>query len=234
MIHYNRQSTYLLILLTLLFAASTAHAQSGQLSGKVTDAKTGEPLIGVNVVLDGTTIGASTDIDGRYTIEAIPAKTYNLTASYIGYISVTKFNIVIRSEGNFDVDFQLSENVATLGEVVVVPNPFEKEEVTPLSIQKLNQEEIAAYPGGNNDIAKVVQTLPGVSGSVGGFRNDVIIRGGAPNENVYFLDGVQIPNINHFSTQGSGGGPVGLLNVSFFEGVTLSASAFGAQYDNVL
>jgi len=117
---------------------------------------------------------------------------------------------------------------------VVTPNPFEKLQTTPLSIQNLSQEEVAAYPGGNNDIAKVVQSLPGVGGTVGGFRNDVIIRGGAPNENVYYLDGIEIPNINHFSTQGSAGGPVGLLNVSFFEGVTLSASSFDAQYDNVL
>ena len=80
----------------------------------------------------------------------------------------------------------------------------------------------------------MVQSLPGVGGSVGGFRNDVIIRGGAPNENVYYLDGVEIPSINHFATQGSAGGPIGLLNVSFFEGVTLSSSAFNAQYDNVL
>ena len=87
---------------------------------------------------------------------------------------------------------------------------------------------------GNNDIAKVVQSLPGVSGSVGGFRNDVIIRGGAPNENVYYLDGLEIPNINHFSTQGSAGGPVGMLNVDFIEQVELASSAFGAQYDNPL
>uniref|UniRef100_UPI004048D696 TonB-dependent receptor plug domain-containing protein n=1 Tax=Roseivirga sp. TaxID=1964215 RepID=UPI004048D696 len=97
----------------------------------------------------------------------------------------------------------------------------------------LSREEIATYPGGNNDIAKVVQSLPGVSGSVG-FRNDVIIRGGAPSENVYYLDGVEIPNINHFATQGSAGGPVGLLNVSFIEDVTLSTSAFAARYDNAL
>ena len=128
----------------------------------------------------------------------------------------------------------MEEAIEELGEVVIVANPFEKLEETPLSIQKLSAEEIATYPGGNNDIAKVVQSLPGVSGSIGGFRNDVIIRGGAPNENVYYLDGIEIPNINHFATQGSAGGPVGLLNVSFFEGVTLSTSAFGAQYDNVL
>ncbi len=209
-------------------------AQSGTLSGNITDSKTGEPLIGATVRLDGTDIGAATDFEGNYTIKDIPTKTYNLTASYIGYQDQTKYNVVIRSEGNYDINFQLDENISELTEVVVTANPFEKLEETPLSIQKLSQEEVAAYPGGNNDIAKVVQSLPGVSGSVAGFRNDVIIRGGAPNENVYYLDGVEIPNINHFSTQGSAGGPVGLLNVSFFEGVSLTTSSFGAQYDNVL
>jgi hypothetical protein len=141
---------------------------------------------------------------------------------------------VIRSDGNIDINFQLSENTQQLQDVVVVANPFSKTEETPLSIQALSQQEIASYPGGNNDVAKVVQSFPGISGSVGGFRNDVIIRGGGPSENVYYLDGVEIPNINHFSTQGSAGGPVGMLNVSFFEGVTLTASSFGSQYDNVL
>jgi hypothetical protein len=211
-----------------------ASAQNGSLRGTITDAKTGEALIGVTVRLENTSLGAITDLDGKYFITNIPPKSYNILASYIGYKTQTKFNIVVRSEGNPDVNFKLEESSTSLGEIVVRSNPFEKISATPLSIQKLSQEEVAAYPGGNNDIAKVVQSLPGVSGSVGGFRNDVIIRGGAPNENVYYLDGVEIPSINHFSTQGSAGGPVGLLNVSFFEGVTLSSSAFGAQYDNVL
>ncbi len=224
------------ILLFLVNCISVSlYAQStGTLSGTVTDAKTGDPLIGTTVLLEGTELGDATDVNGRYTITNIPTRTYNIKASFVGFISQTKFNIVIRSEGNIDVNFQLQEDVRELDEVTVTPNPFLKEEVTPLSIQKFNQEEITAYPGGNNDIAKVVQSLPGVSGSVGGFRNDVIIRGGAPNENVYFLDGIPIPNINHFSTQGSAGGPVGLLNVSFFEGVSLTASSFGAEYENVL
>ena len=224
------------ILLFLVNCISVSlYAQStGTLSGTVTDAKTGDPLIGTTVLLEGTELGDATDVNGRYTITNIPTRTYNIKASFVGFISQTKFNIVIRSEGNIDVNFQLQEDVRELDEVTVTPNPFLKEEVTPLSIQKFNQEEITAYPGGNNDIAKVVQSLPGVSGSVGGFRNDVIIRGGAPNENVYFLDGIPIPNINHFSTQGSAGGPVGLQNVSFFEGVSLTASSFGAEYENVL
>ncbi|MFT4834565.1 MAG: hypothetical protein ACI8WP_001326, partial [Flavobacteriaceae bacterium] len=164
----------------------------------------------------------------------IEPKSYSVQINYVGYKPTIKYNVVIRSGGSPDLNVSLEESTTELEGVVVTANPFEKLEETPLSIQRLSREEIATYPGGNNDIAKVVQSLPGVSGSVGGFRNDVIIRGGAPNENVYYLDGIEIPNINHFATQGSAGGPVGLLNVSFFEGVNLSTSSFGAQYDNVL
>lgn len=225
---------FLVALLTSVTCWPLLAQTTGTLSGIVKDTKTGEPLIGATVLLENTNLGTSTDLDGRFIIQDIPPKTYNLVTSFVGYATLVRYNIVIRSEGNPDLSIELEENINTLSEIVVKPNPFEKENNTPLSIQKLNQEEIAAYPGGNNDIAKVVQSLPGVSGSVGGFRNDVIIRGGAPNENVYFLDGIEIPNINHFATQGSAGGPVGLLNVSFFDGVTLSASSFAAQYDNVL
>ncbi|MEL7002964.1 MAG: TonB-dependent receptor, partial [Bacteroidota bacterium] len=207
---------------------------TAKLSGIIKDAKTEEPLIGATIKLVDTNIGAVTDFNGFYTIENITPKTYAVEVSYIGYKAVTKYNIVVRSGGNPDLNFDLEEDVSELEGVVVVANPFEKLDETPLSVQRLSSEEIATYPGGNNDIAKVVQSLPGVGGSPGGFRNDVIIRGGAPNENVYYLDGIEIPNINHFATQGSAGGPVGLLNVSFFKGVTLSTSAFGAQYDNVL
>lgn len=220
---------------TGIFAfAQDADKAVGNLIGIATDSKTGETLIGVTIRVNDTEKGAVTDINGQYIINNIVPSSYTVTASYIGYKSETKYNVVIRSGGSPDVNFQLIESTTELEGVVVTANPFEKLEETPLSIQKLSAEEIATYPGGNNDIAKVVQSLPGVSGSVGGFRNDVIIRGGAPNENVYYLDGIEIPNINHFSTQGSAGGPVGLLNVSFFEGVTLSSSSFGAQYDNVL
>ncbi len=221
-------------LFLLLVLPAIGRAQTGTLSGLITDAKTGEPLIGAAVQIEGADLGAAADVNGYYLIENIPTRTYNITATYLGYETQTQYNVVIRSEGNIDINFRLEESTYELEELVVTPNPFQKSEETPLSIQRLSQEEVAAYPGGNNDIAKVVQSLPGVSGSVGGFRNDVIIRGGAPNENVYYLDGVEIPNINHFATQGSAGGPVGLLNVSFFEGVTLTTSSFGAQYDNVL
>ncbi|MGB3617071.1 MAG: TonB-dependent receptor [Catalinimonas sp.] len=223
-------------LLTLglsLLIGSTVAAQSGKMVGFVRDARTQEPLIGVAVALDGTERGGVTDVEGYYTVEGIEPKTYNVTASYLGYQVLTKYDVVVTSGNTLNLNFDLNEAASELGEVVVQASPFAKRAETPTSIQSLSTQEIIAYPGGNNDIAKVVQSLPGVSGSVG-FRNDIILRGGAPNENVYYLDGVEVPNINHFATQGSAGGPVGMLNVSFIEDVTLSTSAFGARYDNPL
>ena len=225
----------LILLLVSFFANKTYAFQAfGTLTGYITEAKSGLPIPGATIRVLGTPLGGISNEQGFYSIKNIPAETYSVQASFVGYETALKYNIVVRSGGTPDVNFKLKEAVSELGEVVVTANPFEKIAETPLSIQKLSREEIATYPGGNNDIAKVVQSLPGVAGSIGGFRNDVIIRGGAPNENVYYLDGIEIPNINHFSTQGSAGGPVGLLNVSFFEGVTLSTTSFGAQYDNVL
>ena len=234
LIHTRGLLHRLLVILFWLILSMDVMAQNGELRGTITDKKTGEPLFGATVFLIDTDFGAATNPDGQYVLSEIPASTYNIRVSFIGYQTQIIYNVVIRSEGNIDIDAQLEQAEIGLNEVVVTVNPFTKLETTPLSIQNLNQQEIASYPGGNNDIAKVIQSFPGVSGSVVGFRNDVIIRGGAPNENVYYLDGIEIPTINHFSTQGSAGGPVGLLNVSFFEGVTLSASSFAASYDNVL
>lgn len=219
----------------LIFQTLALGFQStGTVTGYVKDARSQEPIPGATVIIQGTQLGNITNAEGYFRIENVPTETYTIQVSFVGYETVTRFGIVVRSGGTPDLIFELKESVEELEDVVVTANPFRKTEETPLSIQKLSREEVATYPGGNNDIAKVVQSLPGVQGSIGGFRNDIIIRGGAPNENVYYLDGIEIPNINHFSTQGSAGGPVGLLNVSFFEGVTLSSSAFGAQYDNPL
>ncbi|MFT6971243.1 MAG: outer membrane receptor for ferrienterochelin and colicin [Roseivirga sp.] len=205
----------------------------GTIQGFVYDGQEKEPLIGATIQLNGTSLGAVTDPNGFFVIKEVPTQTYNIEARFIGYQTQIKFNVIVRSAGNVDMIFSMAEIAGELGEVIVISSPFPTKIESPNSIQNLSREEIATYPGGNNDIAKVVQSLPGVSGSVG-FRNDVIIRGGAPSENVYYLDGVEIPNINHFATQGSAGGPVGLLNVSFIEDVTLSTSAFAARYDNAL
>lgn len=216
------------------FSVLSAFSQvKTKINGKVVD-ETGAPMFGVSVYLNNNS-GSITEEDGTYEITNIVPGSYNLTASFLGYKTQTKFNIIIKSKGNSAFNFTLKPAVEELEEIIITrENKITRIRETPLSTKTLSATEIATYPGGNNDVVQVAQTLPGVSPSVGGFRNDLIIRGGAPNENVYYLDGLEVPNINHFSTQGSSGGPVGMLNVSFISDVTLSSSAFGAQYDNPL
>lgn len=224
---------HLLVAVTLLLQSFVYAQSTGKISGYVKDAKTDEPLVGVSVALEGTTLATITDVKGYYKIEQVPTKSYTVFASYLGYKTLYKYDVIITSGNTYSLNFQLEESFKELSEVKIVASPFSKSNETPLSVQTLSRQEVISYPGGNNDIAKVVQSLPGVSGSVG-FRNDIIIRGGAPNENVYYLDGIEIPNINHFATQGSSGGPVGMINVSFIEDVTLSTSSFNSRYDNPL
>jgi outer membrane receptor protein involved in Fe transport len=224
-----------IIIITLFLNIAFAKAQVvGELYGTVIDEKN-VPVLGANVIIDNIAKGSQTDIDGNYRILNIEPGTYNVTVSYIGYKTQTRYNVIIRSRGSQAINFSLQESSEVLKDVVISnANKISRPRETPLSTQTLSAVEIATYPGSNNDVVQVAQTLPGVSPSIGGFRNDLIIRGGAPNETVYYLDGMEVPNINHFSTQGSAGGPVGIVNVSFIENVTLSTSAFGAQYDNPL
>ncbi len=223
---------------TLLFFGVEEDARGqvrAEITGYVKDV-TETPLVGGTVYLQGTQNGSITDADGFFLIDRVVPGTYNLVVSFVGFESQTKFNIEVKSVGNQAYNFTLVESIVVGPELLITPdrNLVSRPIETPLSTQTLTAVELATYPGGNNDVVKVAQSLPGISPSPGGFRNDLIIRGGAPNESVYYLDGVEIPNINHFSTQGSSGGPVGLLNVSFIDNVTLSTSAFGAQYDNPL
>ncbi|MGA1030439.1 MAG: TonB-dependent receptor, partial [Flavobacteriaceae bacterium] len=222
------------LLFLFLFSLSLHAQNTGDLSGRIIDLQSQQPLGGATVVLEGTTLGVITDAEGYFTFESIPTQTYNVLVSYLGYESQTLYNIIVTSIGNRPLFFEMEEVAEGLEEVVVRQSPFRASRDTPLSTQSFSAVEIETYPGGNNDITKVVQSMPGISPSIGGFRNDIIIRGGAPNETVYYLDGIEIPNINHFATQGSAGGPVGMVNVAFVREVTLSSSAFGAEYDNPL
>ncbi|RYU79171.1 TonB-dependent receptor [Hymenobacter persicinus] len=231
---------FFLTLFLLLFSFRVHAQTTGQLSGTVRDRATQEALPGVTVVLDGTSFGTATDEQGRYKLTGVPTGSYNLRATFIGYDALLRANVSVTSGNVNNINLELSAGAKQLGEVTVTASRAIRVATaeTPLSVQRLNTEEIKTYPGGNFDISKVVQSLPGVggggTGGTAGFRNDIIIRGGAPNENVYYLDGIEVPVINHFATQGSTGGPAGILNVSFIEDVTLSSSAFEARYDNAL
>lgn len=218
------------------FAAAQAN---GRLSGRVVDRATQAPLAGISVQLQGASAGSITDSTGAFIFTELEIRSYNIDFSGIGYKPQTRFNIVIGAGNEVTMNVEMEPSISALGEVIVRANRRTAEAATiesPISVQRLTTEEIRSNPGGNFDISKVIQALPGVGGGIGGggFRNDIIIRGGAPNENVFYLDGIEIPVINHFQTQGSSGGPQGMLNVSFIEDVKLNSSAFEARYDNAL
>ena len=192
----KKKSISVFLILFILVSNYCLSQVSGQLYGYVYDEKTNEPLIGATILLEDTDFGTTTDFDGNFEFDNVQPKTYNILVSFIGYKSKKLFNVIIKSKGTPVEKIYLSQLKETLEEVVITQNPFYKSKESPLSIQTFSAVEIQSYPGGNNDITKVVQSMPGISPSIGGFRNDIIIRGGAPNESVYYLDDIEIPNIN--------------------------------------
>lgn len=228
-----------LLIIAVLFVGNTAFSQqAGFVTGTVQNINTAKAISGATISIDGLSVNTLSDSSGRFRIN-VPVGTYKISATYVGFLTQIKYNIVVGSGSPQIVNFELSTESTVLNEVSVSfskgKSAIATDMVTPLSVQQLTTEEIKSSPGGNFDVSKVVQTLPGVGISNGvGERNDIIIRGGAPNENVYYLDGIEIPVLNHFQTQGSSGGAQGILNVSFIESLKLSSSAFDSRYDNPL
>ncbi len=215
-----------------LFTFFTSFAQDGEVRGRVFNKVNNEGIPFANVILLGTDYGTVTDIDGYYTISNITPGFYNIRTSFVGFRSKTEFDIQVTRASAVRLDFELMEEAADLSEVTVSAE-FSRSDETPISVRRLNTNEIERYPGGNRDISRVIQSLPGVS-STATFRNDIIIRGGAPNENKFFVDEIEVPVINHFSTQGSSGGPVGILNVNLIKNVDVITGGFPADRMNSL
>ncbi len=224
---------HLLTLWLGLLLSPALWAQSGIIKGQVTDALNNEPIAFANVLLLGTDIGTTTDVDGNFEISGLEPKLYDVRASYLGYTNKTEYEVQVTNSKPAIVNLALSESAQDLEEVVVKASPFTKTEESPLSLRTIGVAEIQRNPGGNRDISRVIQTLPGVT-TPAGFRNDLIIRGGAPNENRFYLDDVEVPTINHFATQGASGGPVGLINVNFIREVEFYSGAFPANRGNTL
>ena len=232
----------LFVFALLIFStfSSLIAQHKGHISGIILNKNTQSPVMGVLIQLANTKFATLSDSTGKYSFKNIPTGQYQISYTNMGYLPYTSYNVIISSGNEVVNTIELVPQDIVLKEVIVGGNRKTVRAATletPLSVQKLTTEEIKSSPGSNFDISKVVQTLPGVTGSAStgaGFRNDIIVRGGAPNENVFYLDGIEIPVINHFSTQGSAGGPQGILNVSFIDEVKLSTSAFEAKYDNAL
>ncbi len=223
----------LTIHILLLLNSLLLSAQNPEIRGKITDAVNNEPIAFANIIVAGTQIGATTDIDGNFTIKGVSPGYINLQASYIGYKPVISADILVVNNNVPYIEITMEPLNQVLDEVVVVADPFEKLEEAPLSMQSIRVKEIENNPGSNRDISRVIQSFPGV-GSTPAFRNDVIIRGGGPSENRFFLDGVEIPVLNHFATQGASGGPVGIINADFIQSVDFYSGSFQADKYNAL
>jgi len=223
----------IILMISFIAFSNVVSSQNVKVYGSISNTLNNEPIPFANIIIEGTAIGTTSDIDGNYEILNVNAGAYNFKCSYIGFNTDIQSEIKVSSNKSLRLDFFLSENSELLGEVKVKGNTFNKTQASPVSLRTINASEISKSAGGNRDISRVVANLPGVATSAG-FRNDIIVRGGSPSENKFFLDGIEIPTINHFTTQGSSGGPVGILNVNFIREVDFYTGAFPANRGNAL
>lgn len=221
------------LLLAMVLVSGIVMGQTGIIKGRVLEAGNNEPVPFANILIQGTTTGTTTDIDGNYEIKDLKPALYNLEVSYVGFKSVVIYEVQVTNNKPVELDIAMEANSTELKAVTVKSSPFSKTLESPVSLRNIGVSEIERNPGGNRDISKVIQSLPGVASTVS-FRNDIIIRGGAPNENRFYLDGIEVPNINHFATQGASGGPVGMINVNFIREVDFFSGAFPANRGNAL
>ena len=187
----------------------------------------------INVMIVGLNKGGVTNAEGKFSIGQVPPGIYRLQASAIGYKTVTTPEYIL-STRDLHIQIEMEENQTELEGVTVTASPFRRDIESPVSLRIIGLQEIEKSPGANRDISRIVQSYPGVAFSPIGYRNDLIVRGGSPSENRFYLDGVEIPNINHFSTQGASGGPVGILNADLIREVNFYTGAFPTDKGNAL
>lgn len=231
--------TVLFILLILLSGISpTMNAMIAPVTysvrGKVIDRQSRQPVAYANVFVAGIPgKGVSTDSLGTFKIEQVPPGIYSLEASCIGYQTVSTPEYIVSASTPF-IEIEMEEDANLLNTVVVVPSPFRRNIESPVSMRIIGLQEIEKSPGANRDVSRIVRSYPGVSFSPIGYRNDLIVRGGSPSENRFYMDGIEIPNINHFATQGASGGPVSIVNADLIREITFYTGAFPANRSGAL
>ncbi|MFA6581436.1 MAG: TonB-dependent receptor, partial [Paludibacter sp.] len=222
-----------LVLFLILSLPWMVFAQMGIIKGRVFNQTTNQPLEFAAILIQGTTIGSTTDLDGNFIFTGIEPGFKRLVVKYVGYETTVSPEIQVQGNQTVYVDIPVPESSVQLGEVIVRQNLNVKRIESPISVLCIGVQEIEKSAGANRDVSKVVQALPGV-GATDPNRNDLIVRGGGPSENVFYLDGIEIPVINHFATQGSSGGSVGIINPDFVREINFYTGAFPANRVNAL
>ena len=219
----------LTLVLSLPSSINAQNVRTGTIKGLVMDAETREPLAGANVMLRGTTRGAATDLTGLFIIEDILVGSYTLDFSYIGYDSYAKSDVIVKSQRTAYVEVALDPTAVGAEGIVVESGYFNETEDQPNSIISFSHEEIRRVPGSAGDVSRIIYGLPSVA-KVSDTKNSLIVRGGGPTENGFYVDNIEIPNINHFPEQGSSGGPIGMLNVDFIQDVDFYSGGFNTSF----
>ncbi len=221
------------ILFFLLFISMNSFSQKGTIKGRIFNPVTNQPLEFATILIQGTIIGSTSDLDGNYIFTGIDPGFKRLVVSSIGFETTISSEIQVQGNQTSFVDIAVPVAAFALTEVTVRQNLNIKRIESPLSVLSIGVQEIEKSAGANRDVSKVVQLLPGV-GATDPNRNDLIVRGGGPAENVFYLDGVEIPVINHFATQGASGGAVGIINPDFVREINFYTGAFPANRTNAL
>jgi len=217
----------------LIPSAIWAQPGKGVIEGRVYNAQNNEPVPFANIVLWQTTIGSVSNYEGEFKFTGVEPGYVKLKVSSVGYETYVTEAFMVTNAKPVYLEIPMQEKTEQLQEVVVTASPFRLDKESPVSLRRIGVEQIEKSPGANRDISRVIQNFPGVASSVS-FRNDVIVRGGGPGENSFYLDEVEIPNINHFATQGASGGPVGIINVDFIREVDFYSGAFPANRGGAL
>lgn len=226
--------------LLILLCALQLHGQSTQtIRGRVVDEVDNTPLVGVNVVVMGTPEsmhGSTTDVDGNYRIESVPVGRQTIKVTYIGYEEQTVANIVVTAGKEVVLNFTLRESVSQLSEVVIIADTKEDKTATNndlavVSARSFNVDDTKRYAGALGDPSRMAANFAGVVGG-NDSRNDIVVRGNSPTGMLWQLEGLNIPNPNHFGALVSTGGPVSILNNNNLDKSDFMTSAFPAQYGN--
>ena len=211
-----------------------AAAQTAVLRGRVVDAVSRAPVAGADVALvRGGALRTITDAEGRFTLSGLEPGMAALEVLFLGYRPALLSDLVLQPSRPTFVEVLLDRQAIELEGIVVGAGAFRVPEVAPTSVRVLAAEELRRTPGGLQDVSRTLLSLPGVLGGVDN-RNDILVRGGGPGENAYYLDGIRIPQINHFATQGATGGALGLVNVDLIRETEFYTGAFPVQYGDAL
>jgi len=211
----------------------TSNAPRGTLTGRVVDQTTKQPLPGAHVQIKRLERGTATTRDGRFSLDTLPTGTYTVHVSMVGYETAVRGPVPVTSGRPHQLSVLLQPAVVETEGIEVTADHFETTADAPTSVRTLEAEEVRRAPGAAGDVQRVMQAMPGV-GVGNDRRNDLIVRGGSPRENLILLDGIEVPNLSHFGTQGATGGPISMLDADFLDDTTFLTGGFPARYGGAL